>query len=208
MATFIVTKRTYNNTQPSVQCKYGPLSGGSTIATLNIARANPGEPTHGPIDKQANSATIFASTAEFTAVWNAVYNASATNPVTLNLTLVPANTRYADVTSVVPAPTLAPHVLLQSIQEEVASISTMTGALNQHLTREVPSSVEQLDKLTQLLRLGLLKLGVTESEILAGALDAPRLEERRSEPPLSGSDSEAPAAYPGGAFGGPGRLNA
>jgi hypothetical protein len=101
-ANFSVTKRVYNTTQPAIQCRFGPL-GSFPITTLNLGRAPAGQATHGVIDKTSSSGTIIASPTEFQAIWDAVFPASTTHPVVLMVAAVDqANSRYADVTSVVP----------------------------------------------------------------------------------------------------------
>ena len=187
MATFPVTTSIYDTTKPSIQCQVGPLSGSTTLQTLYIRKAKySNDPTHGSINKDAGSAVIVASWVEFTAVWNA-----ANNPLTLILTLDDELARITNCSHIVPAPALAPHMVLQSIQQETVAISTTTTAIHQRLTIDLQASVQHLDKLTHLVRIGLLKLGVPPSELPAGALVAPGYE-RPSEPPPSSDGPSAP----------------
>jgi hypothetical protein len=193
MTSFRVTSRTYNTTQPSVQCKFGPL-GATNIRTLNIARAGTGQGTYGPINKNSNSATIFASYAEFEAIWNFVFGASAANPLFLDVTYVDqADPQYADVTHVTPAGTVSQHVVLQAIQVEVSAISLTTNAIQQQLAHDLSLGVAELQKLSQLVRAGLVKLGVPESEFPAVARDV--VYASPSEPPTAGTESEYPPRF-------------
>jgi len=168
MAEFTVKRRTYdtaNPTHPSMQLKPGVLTG-TSIATLNIARANSGQPTSGPIDKLSTSGSLVLSVAEFQAVWDAVFYASATNPVKLTVTWVDqADPRYADVISVVPQAQVAPHVLLQSMQLDLAALSTTATSINQRLAQDLSTGIAQLQKLNKFVRLGLLRLGVPGEEL-------------------------------------------
>jgi hypothetical protein len=192
---FVVKKRTYNTIDPhhpQMQLKYGPL-GATSIVTLNIDRAGAGQATSGPIYKPSNQASIVLSIPEFQAVWDAVFPASPNHPVTLDVTYVDqADPRYADVTGVVPRPALAPHVLLQAIQLDVSALSATTVAINQRLAHDLSASVVELHKLSGLIRLGLLKIGVSESELPAAARDLTY--QHPSEPPTA--DTEMTSDYP------------
>lgn len=190
---FPVAKAIFTTTPPppSIECK-APLGGrlGSTnIRTLYLVQLGVGQATYGSINKNAPSATIFLSYAEWQAVADAVAFAS-TRQVTLNVTCIDRTDPYADVTSVVPAPMIATSVLLQAIQTEISAVAVTTNAIHQQIAQDV--SVE-VHKISELVRVGFVKLGVPAGELPLAALEAPSTSEYPSEPPPG--DSEAPPAY-------------